>query len=195
MTLLQTSFQSELCTQSYGAPKSRESQLWQFWDSHLGVSRQKVIWMWASWRDTEYTIRGKVVASPKFGPRWVLWVQICSWLVLAPKVFQLCTNHLVFSFVQVRVNNWCLSLFLVPSQSSSMPFYPQSAVNQGTCYNSLLFHYFQFTLLTFESIKELGSLSIPRLGCDDKKILHLIICTITNFLLEQCLGLFIYMAM
>jgi hypothetical protein len=38
-----------------------------------------------------------------------------SWFVLAPIVFQLCTNHLVFGFVQVHVNSWCLSLFLVPS--------------------------------------------------------------------------------
>jgi hypothetical protein len=30
---LQTSFQSEVFTQSYGAPKLRESQLWEFWDS------------------------------------------------------------------------------------------------------------------------------------------------------------------
>jgi hypothetical protein len=36
---------------------------------------------------TKYAIRGKVVASPKFGPWWVLWVRVCPWLVLAPKVF------------------------------------------------------------------------------------------------------------
>jgi hypothetical protein len=29
-TLFRTSSQSEVCTQSYGAPKLRESQLWQF---------------------------------------------------------------------------------------------------------------------------------------------------------------------
>jgi hypothetical protein len=63
-------------------PKSQESQFWEFWDSHLGVSGQNAIWMWASWRGTEYTIRGKVVASPKSGLWWVLWVRICSWLVL-----------------------------------------------------------------------------------------------------------------
>jgi hypothetical protein len=54
----------KVCMQSYGAPKSRESQPWQFQNSHLGVSRQKAIWMWALWRGVEYTIRGKVVASP-----------------------------------------------------------------------------------------------------------------------------------
>jgi hypothetical protein len=42
-----------------------------------------------------YTIRGKVVASPKFGLWWVLWVRVYPWLVLAPKVLQLCINQLV----------------------------------------------------------------------------------------------------
>jgi len=57
--------------QSYTAPKSRESresQLWEFRESHLGVLRQNVIMMWALWRDIEYIIRGKVVVSPKSGP-------------------------------------------------------------------------------------------------------------------------------
>jgi hypothetical protein len=52
-TLLQTASRSEVCSQSYGAPKLRESQ--------------KAIWMWVPWRGAEYTIRGKVVASPKSG--------------------------------------------------------------------------------------------------------------------------------
>jgi len=41
----------------------------------LGISRlpfgspgTNAIWMWASWIGTKYTIRGKVVASPKSGP-------------------------------------------------------------------------------------------------------------------------------
>jgi hypothetical protein len=83
----------------YGAPKWQESQLWEFRDSHLGDLGQNVIWMWASWRGTKYTIRGKVVASPKFGSWWVLWVRVCPWLVLAPKVLKLCTNQLVIWFV------------------------------------------------------------------------------------------------
>jgi len=61
---------------------------WESWN-------KKIIWMWASWRGTKYAIRGKVVASPKSGPWWVLWIRVCSWLILAPKVLQLCTNHLV----------------------------------------------------------------------------------------------------
>ncbi len=51
-----------------------------------------------SWLGIEYIIRGKVVASPNFGPWWVLWVQVCSWLVLTPKMLQLCTNQLVIWF-------------------------------------------------------------------------------------------------
>jgi hypothetical protein len=79
-TLLQTSSQSDVCMQSCGPPKSWESQLWQFWDSHLGVSRQNVIWMWASWRGVEYTIRKKVLASSKSELWWVLWVRVARGL-------------------------------------------------------------------------------------------------------------------
>jgi hypothetical protein len=57
-------------------PQSCESPNCGFQDSHLGVSRQKAIWMWPPWRAAEYTTRGKVVASPKSGPWWVLWVRI-----------------------------------------------------------------------------------------------------------------------
>jgi hypothetical protein len=44
------------------------------------LSRQswerKAIWMWVPWRVTKYTIKGKVVASPKSGPWWVLCVRV-----------------------------------------------------------------------------------------------------------------------
>jgi hypothetical protein len=55
--------------QSPGTParESRESR----------ESRErKAIWMWVPWRVTEYTIRGKVVTSPKSGPWWVLCVRV-----------------------------------------------------------------------------------------------------------------------
>ncbi len=83
--------------------------------SHRNPSAgQNDIWALVMWPGTEHTIRGKVVASPKSKPWWVLWVRVCTWLVLAPKVLKLCTNQLVVWFMQVRVSNWCLSLFLVP---------------------------------------------------------------------------------
>ncbi len=37
---------------------------------------KKAIWMWPPWKGVEYIIKGKVVASPKFGPWWVLCVRI-----------------------------------------------------------------------------------------------------------------------
>jgi hypothetical protein len=55
------------CTQSYGPPKSWESQLWEFRDSHLGIPRQNDIWVLVMWPGTKYAIRGKVVASPSPG--------------------------------------------------------------------------------------------------------------------------------
>ncbi len=42
---------------------------WESWD-------KKTIWMWPPWRGAEYTIRGKVMVSPKFGPWWIL----CVWV-------------------------------------------------------------------------------------------------------------------
>jgi hypothetical protein len=74
------------------------------------------------------------MASPKSGPWWVLWIQICPWFVLAPKVFQLCTNPTCCLVLCKSV--WvikCFSFFLIPSRSSSTPLYPQSATNQETC--------------------------------------------------------------
>jgi hypothetical protein len=63
-TLLQTAPRSEVYSQSYGVSKSQESQLAQIQESQ----EKKAIWMWAPWRGADYTIRGKVVASPKSGP-------------------------------------------------------------------------------------------------------------------------------
>jgi hypothetical protein len=80
----------------------------------------------------------------------------CSWLVLAPKVLKLCTNHLVLvlcRFVWIVEDS---QFFLVPFRSSSTPLYPWSAVSQGLCPDSLPFHCFHFRL-SFESIKEFGS--------------------------------------
>jgi len=70
-TLLETASRSKVCLQSYGAPKSRESHLARFQDSRTGVPGKIAIWMWAPWRVTEYTIRGKWLASPRGGRCWL----------------------------------------------------------------------------------------------------------------------------
>jgi hypothetical protein len=70
----------------------------KLWDPKVVGIPTLATWMWASWKGTEYTIRGKVLASPKSGPWWVLWVRVCPWLILAPKVLQQCSNQLVVWF-------------------------------------------------------------------------------------------------
>jgi hypothetical protein len=37
INFLETALQSDVCSQNYGAPKSRESHLARFWDSHSGI--------------------------------------------------------------------------------------------------------------------------------------------------------------
>jgi len=80
----------------------------------------------------------------------------CPWLVLAPKVLQLCTNHLVLVLCRSMWVSEACQLFLVPSQSSSMPLYPSRVLwareRAPTPYSSVVF----CLGFIFESLKELG---------------------------------------
>jgi hypothetical protein len=109
ITLLHTSSQLEVCIQSYGPPKLQVSQLWEFRDSHLGVSGQNDIWVLVPWPSTKYTIKGKVVTSPKFGPWWVLWVYFCPWLIHASKCSNYALTNLLFSLCR---SMWVISLLV-----------------------------------------------------------------------------------
>ncbi len=90
-TLLQIASQSEVCLQSYGAPKLWESQLGRFrgsprTKSHLDVGlveRCRVYY------------RGEGGGFPQVQAVVNLVCPCCPWFVLAPKMLQLCTNHLV----------------------------------------------------------------------------------------------------
>jgi hypothetical protein len=104
ITLIWTSSHSEVCTQSYGPPKLQKSQF-----PNLGVLGQNDIWVLASWPNTENTIRGKVVASRKSGPWWILWICVCSWLVCAPRVLQLCTTNFLFGLCK---SIWIIDLLV-----------------------------------------------------------------------------------
>jgi hypothetical protein len=56
----------------------------------------------------------------------------CPWLVLAPRVLQLCTNHFVWVVCRpVWVSEAC-QLFLVPSRSSNTPLYPSKCCELGS---------------------------------------------------------------
>ncbi len=89
----------------------------------------------------------------------VNFVSLCLLMALpCTKVFQLRTNQLVGWFVQVRVNNWCLSLFLVPILQLQHAVLPPKCCELGSVPQLLLFHCLRFKL-TFEFIKELGGAS------------------------------------
>jgi hypothetical protein len=56
----------------------------------------------------------------------------CPWLVLAPRVLQLCINHFVWVVCRpVWVSEAC-QLFLVPSWSSNTPLYPSKCCELGS---------------------------------------------------------------
>jgi hypothetical protein len=97
--------------------------------------------------------------SPKSKLWWVLWVWICSWLVLAPKVLQLCINQLVIWFFAGPCEwlNVCHSSWS-HLEALACPFTPKVQRVKERVPNSLLFQCSHF-ILTFESIKELGSAS------------------------------------
>jgi len=62
----------------------------------------------------------------------------CPWLVLAPRVFQLCTNHFVWVVCRsVWVTKAC-QLFLVPSRSSNPPLYPSKGCELRSVFRLLL---------------------------------------------------------
>jgi hypothetical protein len=68
----------------------------------------------------------------------------CPWFVLAPKVLQLCTNHLVLVLCRsVWVNEAC-QFFLTPSQSSNTPLYLSKVLRAkeraSTPYSSVVFY-------------------------------------------------------
>jgi hypothetical protein len=78
-------------------PQSLGSPCWRDFGTPMRESRErKAIWMQAPWRVIEYTIRGEGGGFPQVWAVVSLVCPCCPWLVLAPKVLQLCTNHFVW---------------------------------------------------------------------------------------------------
>jgi hypothetical protein len=94
-TLLQIALQSEVCSQSYGAPKSRETPLAGFRDSHVGVPGEKSHLDAGPVESHRVYYKGEGGGFPQVRAVVSLVCACCLWLVLAPKVLQLCTNHFV----------------------------------------------------------------------------------------------------
>ncbi len=86
-----------------------EIPTWEFQDSHLGVLGQNDIWVLVSWLGIKYTIKGKVMVSPKFGLWWILWVRVCLWLVHAPKCYNYTLFNLLFGLCR---SMWVIELFV-----------------------------------------------------------------------------------
>jgi hypothetical protein len=84
------------------------------------------------WRGAEYTIRGKVWL-PQVWTVVSLVSPSCPWFVLAPKVLQLCINHLVLVLCKLVWVVKASQFFLVPSWSSSTPFYPSKVLWAKEC--------------------------------------------------------------
>jgi len=95
-TLLQTALRSEVCSQSYRAPKSRESRLIGFRDSQAGVLGEKSHLDVGPVEKSRVYYKGGGGGFPQVQAVVSLVCPCCPWLVLAPKVFQLCTNHFVW---------------------------------------------------------------------------------------------------
>jgi hypothetical protein len=69
----------------------------------------------------------------------------CPWFVLAPNVFQLCTNHLVLVLCRLIWVSEACQFFLVSSWSSSTPLCPSKVLwTKERAPDSLLFHCFLF---------------------------------------------------
>jgi hypothetical protein len=113
--LLQTASWSEVCLQSYGAPKSQESHLARFQDSHSGIPGEK------NHLDVGFVAshivyyKGEGGGFPQVRAMVNLVCPCCPWFVLAPKVLQLCTNHFVWVMCRPMWVSETCQLFIVPS--------------------------------------------------------------------------------
>jgi hypothetical protein len=123
-TLLQIASRSKVFSQSYGASKLWESRLAQFRDFHSRVPGEKSHLDVGSVANHRVYYKGEGGGFPQV---WVVMNLVCSccpWLVLAPRVFQLCINQFMWVMCKrVWVSEAC-QLFLVPFRSSNTPLYP-----------------------------------------------------------------------
>jgi hypothetical protein len=130
-TLLETAPQFEVCSQSYGAPKSQESPLAGFRDSHSGVPREKSHLDVGSMASHIVYYKGEGGGFPQVRAMVSLVCPCCPWLVLAPRVLQLCTNHFVWVVCRLVWVSEACQLFLVPSRNSNTPLYPSKCCELG----------------------------------------------------------------
>jgi hypothetical protein len=76
---------------------------------NLGIPRQNDIWVLVLWPSTKYTIRGKVVVSPKYKPWWVLWIRVCLWWIYTPQCSNYTLTNLLFGLCR---SVWVIELLV-----------------------------------------------------------------------------------
>jgi hypothetical protein len=86
----------------------------------------------------------------------------CSWLILAPKVLKLRTNHLVVVLCRLVWVSEACQLFLVPSQNSSMLLYPSKCCEPRSVLRLLPFSLFSTWTHIWVS-QGVGSASDPKI--------------------------------
>jgi len=123
-TLLETALQSEVFSQNYAAPKSRECLLARFRDSHARILGEKRYLDVSPVERSRIYYKGEGGGFPQVRAVLSLVCPCCPWLVLTLKVLQLCTNHFVWVVCRPV---WVNKLVNLPSpipelQHSPLPF-------------------------------------------------------------------------
>jgi hypothetical protein len=74
-----------------------------------GLPFRNDIWVLVPWPGTKYTIREKVVASPKSRLWWVLWIHVYLWFIHSPKCSNYALTDLLFGLCRFV---WVIDLFV-----------------------------------------------------------------------------------
>jgi hypothetical protein len=155
--LLKTSSQSEVCTRSYGPPKVAGVPTLVISGLPLGSLGTKYHLDVGLMQTRRVYYKGEGGGFPQVRAVVSLVSPSCPWLVLAPKVLQLCTNHLVLVLYRLVWVSEACQFFQVPSQSSNTPFYPSKVLWTKECASTPCSFVVFYLGLTFEPLKELGA--------------------------------------
>jgi hypothetical protein len=129
-----------------GLQSCKSSNFKNFRTPNMGVLKQNDIWVQPSWLGIENTIRGKVMASPKSKPWWVLWICVCAHgLSVHQECYNYALTNLLFGLWRFM---WIVDLFVIHisihPKALARPSYPQNAMSKGAHPNFFFFYCFHF---------------------------------------------------
>ncbi len=154
---LRPHFNQRYTQEVIGLQNHGSSNFKNFGTPNLKVVGQNDIWVQAPWLGIENTIRGKLMASPKSKPWWILWVahglsmhQKCSNYALTNLLFGLCRSVWIIDLLIICPNPHTKAL--------ACPF--TSKMLRAKEYTPTPYPFIVFTFgLAIESIKEFGGAS------------------------------------